>query len=276
MEEDTEVISDMAYRYCHRFFEDMPCPPIVIGKEQEFDARSAKAHYDPSKKLIEISPRYSHDYLAFNEIKTTIKHELIHAWTHWKGYYKAGDSNSDWHGAWFLWKAYLMNVDVQNDVIAHGKTELWEKIKNGATPEELTNQILPRKLEGRQEKQTPPSNEFPIELFPLTAPSFPLLTSSLIYRNFLSALPIQLPLLFVLLLGMGVIWVVMEASRPSNQITSESLPNSSYRNNANLLENTKIQCKRPQSSAKNYQLQMHLYENCMEINEMRSKYAGNR
>ena len=134
MEDNTQIIFDMAYRYCQKDFENMPCPPISIGKEQEFDAKNAKAHYVSDRKVIEISPKFAHDFLLLNDIKNTIKHELIHAWTHWRGYYPT-ENNDEWHGEWFLWKAHKVGVDVQYLLADPTRATIWNNILNGWTPQ---------------------------------------------------------------------------------------------------------------------------------------------
>jgi hypothetical protein len=97
------------------YFDGMPSVPIVVGKEESFREK-AMAHYLFSVRKIEVHPFWASDRTSFGSIQTSVKHELIHAWIHWKGLKGKAlkDEEVDCHNEYFLWKAHQMKIDIRS------------------------------------------------------------------------------------------------------------------------------------------------------------------
>ena len=130
------ALQGIADNLLKHFFDEMQSVPIVVGKEESF-RKGVMAHYLPLMRKIEVHPFWASDTTNFGTIQTNVKHELIHAWVHWKGLKGAvlKDNECDFHNEYFLWKACQLGIDVQYLFTKYPKTlPVWEKIKSGWNP----------------------------------------------------------------------------------------------------------------------------------------------
>lgn len=133
MESNLSIVKVMVQDYCQKYFDNMPAPSIRIGNKAYFDKHNNDAHYDQNSGLIEISPEAASDALQLSKIKDTVKHELVHAWLDWKG---LDSDDYGGHGAWFLWKAHKLGLDIHYLFNEYPDLEdVWERIQIGWKPE---------------------------------------------------------------------------------------------------------------------------------------------
>jgi hypothetical protein len=84
-------------------------PPIKVRLNPDMDNEEPSAHYKhgfihhrkPGGQAIEFKPSYYHK-ASIEELKSTMKHELIHAWVEWLGF---GEEINKGHGPYFIWKS---------------------------------------------------------------------------------------------------------------------------------------------------------------------------
>jgi hypothetical protein len=132
-EDNTFILKEMVRDYCGRYFDRMPEPPITIEKGVAFDSENILAHYRPDYKDIQVSEKAAGDYVCLMELKDTVKHELVHAWVHWKGY---NSHEHEGHNIYFFWKAHQLGLDLEGVFEKYpGSRKLYKKVLGGWEPQ---------------------------------------------------------------------------------------------------------------------------------------------
>jgi hypothetical protein len=136
MTENDIAFQAIADKWLAPYFDSMPPVPLTVGKPESF-RNGAIAHYRFETRTIELHPFWADDGTNFGRIKTSIKHELVHAWVHWKGLKGSilKDKECNHHNEYFLWKSRQLGIDVNYLFTKYPQTlPVWEKIKAGWEP----------------------------------------------------------------------------------------------------------------------------------------------
>jgi hypothetical protein len=110
---DDNYILQAAVNNLLYLFDHMPAVPVQVKHDDYFLRKpGVLAFYRPRTKQIVVKPDYLRD-AQMPDVIDTLKHELIHAWLHWKGIDEFGEFLDDGHSEWFIKKALEIGVDVE-------------------------------------------------------------------------------------------------------------------------------------------------------------------
>jgi hypothetical protein len=149
MVENDILFQAIADKWLLIYFDGMPSVPITLGKPESF-RNGVMAHYLPSMNAIELHPLWAHDGINFGDIKNSIKHELAHAWVHWKGLKGVvlKDGECGGHNEYFLWKAHELKVDIDYLFAKYPQAlPVWQRIQSSWKPSLEIKKEVPRKIE---------------------------------------------------------------------------------------------------------------------------------
>jgi hypothetical protein len=93
-------------------FDNMPSIKFLLQEDNRFYDKTGGLHalafYDPNTKIIYVNPGYT-SRASYLQMVDTVKHELIHAWVHWRGLL---DNVGGGHNEAFIRKAIELQIDL--------------------------------------------------------------------------------------------------------------------------------------------------------------------
>jgi hypothetical protein len=135
--DDTKILQKTADSLLP-LFDDMPSVLVMCRPHEYFDEKpEVAAFYNIPTKHIYFRPGMV-AYLDFREgIIPYLKHELIHAWLHWKGIAHMGTFiDKHGHNEWFIKKALELDVDIMYLLRTPEAVHLYNRIAGIWTPPE--------------------------------------------------------------------------------------------------------------------------------------------
>jgi hypothetical protein len=125
-EDNQRALQGMADSLLPRL-DNMPHIRVLIGRMSEFPSRaisgqSALAFFNSNydgKQAIVVNPKYVVE-ATFIDMVDSVKHELIHAWVHWRG---IGDDVAAGHGEPFIRKALELKLNLDAVLTLYPETK---------------------------------------------------------------------------------------------------------------------------------------------------------
>lgn len=141
MREKDELFESLAEGYIAKHFEGMPKVPVYISGEGDYVEPNLRAYYHPKKKIIVVARDWASPERPIKNIRNTVKHELIHAWLHWKGIDGLPEFLDDGqHNEYFVQKALEVGVDVEYLLTSPKAVHIYNRVAGIWTPPHLRDQ----------------------------------------------------------------------------------------------------------------------------------------
>lgn len=122
-------------------FDNMPSVRVKVGNDPHFKTSKALAFWRQHEKTIYIRPDYFKGAEP-DDLVDTLKHELIHVWTDWKGFYTDKDGG---HGEAFIRKAISLGINLRGTLAIYpGAREIYNRLTAKPVAKKPPSKLLPK------------------------------------------------------------------------------------------------------------------------------------